>query len=80
MTNLSIVYPNVLPRCRVAVTPNHGWAYVVLSGHSVVQFTRVLTEMPFNLTSTVAIATAIPNIRLFTALLPESDRLLRTTP
>lgn len=67
VTDVSIVHPNVFVRCRVAVTPSRGCRYVVLSGHSVVQFARVLTEMPLNPTSTLATATAIQTIRLFTA-------------
>jgi hypothetical protein len=78
MTDLSIVHPNVLVRCRIAVTPV-GVGYVVLLGHSVVQFARVLTEMPLSPIRTKAIATAIQTIRLFRAPLPESYRPLRTT-
>ncbi|MFZ0011678.1 MAG: hypothetical protein WAL97_07225 [Halobacteriota archaeon] len=63
MTDLSIVHPNVLVRCRIAVTLV-GVGYVVLLGHSVVQFAHVLTEMPLSPTRTKAIATAIQTIRL----------------
>jgi hypothetical protein len=79
MTDVSIVHPNVVPRWRVAVTPV-GVGYVVLSGHSIVQCARVLTEMPLSPTRTKAIATAMQTIHLFIAPLPESDRPLRTTP